>query len=572
MSQNDRIVLDRHIDKRKKQVAPNLSEAEYFEIFTAEQILKKFDPSYEDVEDGIVGGGQDGGIDSLYLFVNGTLIKADTDLSMFKKNTVIELIFIQSKTSQGFQEETMNKFLASTTDLLNLSKPLNSLSATYNGDVCEKIGLFRKTQAEIEDFPQLRFCYFYVTRGTKPTNNLRLKVEPLKAKVKELFSSSEVEVSFVGVSELLEIVRSNPETPYKMVLSNNPISASNPISVAEGDSGSFVAIVNLSDYFDFITNDTNELQRNLFEANVRDYQGTVQVNKGIQDALQEREKAQEDFWWLNNGITIVASNATLSGNVLKIENPLIVNGLQTSTEIFDYFDKQRPKEEDRNLLVRVIVPSNEDSRNKIIKATNSQTLIPPVSLRATEQIHLNIEDYLNSYDIYYDRRKNFYKNQGKPREKIISIQKLAQSVMSIILEQPHYARARPSTLINNDADYDRIFTERYPIDVYRICAVILQKVEEVVKSKAANLQRKYRNNLKFYLAMVVAMETCKCVHLHAGVVKKIKTHNLDQKFILACLTDLKQIFDAQSGEEDQVAKSETFTNDIIQHMQTKFST
>src|SRR6266540_173102 len=101
MSANDRILLDAILSQKHKEVAPDISPASYFEIFTAEQILKDFDMSYEEIENGVVGDGGDGGIDSVYLFVNGDIVLEDTDLSGFKKDIVIDLIFIQSKTSEG---------------------------------------------------------------------------------------------------------------------------------------------------------------------------------------------------------------------------------------------------------------------------------------------------------------------------------------------------------------------------------------------------------------------------------------------------------------------------------------
>ena len=158
--------------------------------------------------------------------------------------------------------------------------------------------------------------------------------------------------------------------------------------------------------------------RGIFEANVRDYQGSNEVNEGIQAGL--RDTGPEEFWWLNNGVTVLASKANLSGKSLTIEDPQIVNGLQTSTEIFKYFQASNTQADERSLLIRVIVPPVPESRDRIIKATNSQTPMPVASLRATEKIHRDIEEYLRTFGLFYDRRKNYYKNDGKPIEKIIS--------------------------------------------------------------------------------------------------------------------------------------------------------
>jgi len=49
--------------------------------------------------------------------------------------------------------------------------------------------------------------------------------------------------------------------------------------------------------------------------------------------------------------------------------------------------------DERSILVRVIVTEDAESRDRIIRATNSQTDIPSASLRATDKIHRDIEDF-----------------------------------------------------------------------------------------------------------------------------------------------------------------------------------
>ncbi len=48
-------------------------------MFSAEQVLKDDDLSYEELASGIIDGGGDGGIDSLYLFVNDVAFDEDID-------------------------------------------------------------------------------------------------------------------------------------------------------------------------------------------------------------------------------------------------------------------------------------------------------------------------------------------------------------------------------------------------------------------------------------------------------------------------------------------------------------
>ena len=118
---------------------------------------------------------------------------------------------------------------------------------------------------------------------------------------------------------------------------------------------------------------------------------------------------------------------------LQIVNPEIVNGLQTSMEIYNYFSENREalESEKRSILLRIIVPDNEESRDQIIFATKNQTNIPKATLRVTDPIHLQIEMYFKSRGLFYDRRKNYYKNQGHKPAEIVGVSFLAQCLITI---------------------------------------------------------------------------------------------------------------------------------------------
>jgi len=158
-------------------------------------------------------------------------------------------------------------------------------------------------------------------------------------------------------------------------------------------------------------------------------------------------------------------------------------------------------------LVRVICEDDEEARDRIIRATNSQTSIPPASLRSSDEIHRNIEDFLKANGFYYDRKKNHYKNQGMPVAKIISIPYMAQTMMATTLLKPDSARARPSTIINSDTEYRKIFSLDFPIDIYLKVIQIMKAVEIYIKPEncGLELERKTITNIKYYVAMMVSI-------------------------------------------------------------------
>jgi len=554
MAKNDRIILDEILKQRQAEVAPNATLTEFFELFTAEQVLKDYDLSYDEIDSGLVGDSGDGGIDGIYVLVNGELVQEEPDYSHLKKNITLDLVMMQAKTSAGFQETPVERFLTASEDILDLSTPPTSLSTTYNESLVEAITSFRTVHNQLAaKFPTFRIRYYYASKGDKPEANIKRKVEKLEAAVRRHFPSSEFSFTFLGASELLGLARRAPQTTYTLALAENPISSAGQVG--------FVCLVRLRDYYGFISDSSGELRRTIFEANVRDYQGRTEVNDDIQYSLQEPH--EEDFWWLNNGITVLASKASQSGKALTIEDPQVVNGLQTSTEIFNYCKKFNAESDDRKILVRIIVPSEAESRDRIIKATNSQTAVQQASLRATDKVHRDIEEFLRPRGLFYDRRKNYYKNEGKPRDKIVGIPHLAQAVMAILLQRPDAARARPSSLLKKDEDYGKVFSESHSIDMYFTCAEIMRRVEGHLRLPATGLTSKDRNNLRFYIAMHVAAKLTGKATPNSSDLAKGDLSNMTPTLIKQS-TDLVQAEYKALGGTDQVAKGNQLV-DAIRH-------
>lgn len=562
MSNNDLILLETILQRSHKAQAPAKKPEEFFELFAAEQVLKDLDLSYEELESGLVAGGNDGGIDGLYVFVNGELIQEDTDLSVFKKNVVIDVVIIQAKTSKSFEETPIDKLAVATRELFRLDCDLDKLATVYNEGLRVAVGVMRKTWVFLADrFPLLQFRYVYASKGDVSSlhANVRRKAGLLEQDVKALFQQAEFRFDFAGAAELFALARRQPKTTYQLTLAENPISAA-------GDVG-YVCLVKLRDYVAFLRDDAGALHKSLFEANVRDYQGSTQVNAGIHSSLLAKDR--EDFWWLNNGVTIVATKATLAGKSLTFEDPQIVNGLQTSTEVFSYFENSNTSADERSILVRIIVPRSGDpeSRDRIIKATNSQTSIPEASLRATDSVHSNIEASLTPFGLFYDRRKNFYKNQGKPVEQIVSIALMAQAVMSIVLQRPDDARARPSSLLKKDDDYKAIFSNTHPLSMYRVCAQVVKRVDDHLRAMV-DLDPKDRTNIRFFVAMhsaaIVASNNSPTAVL-------ISTLNIDQFSDSELEKSVKVVLSVYRnlGGTDQVAKGPQLRNQVMAELQVR---
>lgn len=499
----DKVVLEEVLKQQKAERAPSLSADKFFEVFCVDQILKDFDLTYDSINAGIFDGSNDGGIDWAYLFVNGVIVNGDEDFALPAKGDLEFLLVVgQSKNEDSFKETPIDRLRSRLEILLKLDPNARDLAAVkpeLNDFFSSFRELYLKAAAR---FPRLEIRLYYACKGMKPEVGSKpnsLASATVAMLVDRFGKNTPASFDLLGARELLDLARERPTESFTLRLSESPVSSSN----APG----YIGLVRLVDFYNFLSDGKGQLRQRLFEANVRDYQGTRGSNVDIKASLEEKPAA--DFWWLNNGVTIIASDAKEAARNLAIQNPYIVNGLQTSNEIFRHFSGGGEKNDDRNVLVRVIVTQDSEVADKIIRATNSQIYIPPSQLKATEKIHRDIEDFMKKYDLYYDRRKNHYKMQGKPISRIVGILELAQAVMAAALGRPADARARPSTVLNNESDYDEVFNPNYPIALYPQATLLLRRSEGYLNDPARALQRKDQNNLRFYLMRRALIEVSK---------------------------------------------------------------
>lgn len=332
-------------------------------------------------------------------------------------------------------------------------------------------------------------------------------------------------------------------------------------AITLGNTNEYVTLINIAEFYKFITDSSKQLRRGIFESNVRDYQGNNSVNSCIADTL--RNKNEEDFWWFNNGITILSDKITLITNKkLSVDNPEIVNGLQTSNEIYNYFSEntEKLKDEKRNVLVRFIVPTSEEVRDDIIFATNNQTNIPKSSLRVTDPIHLQIEMYCKSRGLYYDRRKNYYKNQKKNASDIISVSFLAQCLISILLRKPDFARARPSTLLADEETYNKLYNDIKDLSVFYKVGKLGKIIQNNIR-KTPDWTSAEKSDVLFYLIYGVIIQKFRKTKISDQDIMNLNIDEIKDEDI----NNIKKIIYSkykELGGNGRVAKSSSFVNHI----------
>ena len=550
MSKNAQILLENLIEQEFRNNDNYSNISEYFEFFSASQILKNQGLSDDEVDNGIVGKGLDGGCDSIYLFLNNLLITPDVvEHISAPKDSILEMIIIQSKKTTSFGEDAVMKWKTISGNLLDLSKTTTDFTARYNADILEAFTTFRDTYTRlITSRVKLKFRFYYATLASELHPNVIQQAEELKDTIKGLFPNAVVEVTFVDSDTLFEMYNAVIENRVNLKFADIPISPNQK---------NYVALVDLKSYFNFIVNDEGDVRKSFFDSNVRDYQGKNNVNSSISETLHRAN--DNDFWWLNNGVTVLASEATLVNNrELQIVNPEIVNGLQTSMEIYNYFSENREalESEKRSILLRIIVPDNEESRDQIIFATKNQTNIPKATLRVTDPIHLQIEMYFKSRGLFYDRRKNYYKNQGHKPAEIVGVSFLAQCLITIFLKKPDYARARPSTLLNDEKTYNELYEKNNDLEVFYRVALLGKKIQKNVKS-GSDYSSAEKSDILYYVLYAVIADVLGKRNITPADIKNLDMDSVTDTLIEDIRNRVYEIY-KQHGGNGRVAKSAEF--------------
>ena len=210
----------------------------------------------------------------------------------------------------------------------------------------------------------------------------------------------------------------------------------------------------------------------LFARNIRGFLGVnTAVNIGMASTL---EKEPERFFYYNNGITIVCEEAVKRSSkgkdVLRVRNPQVINGQQTTRALAEYPDKSA----NASVLVKVIkVPRsahNGDDEfdaliSNIVAGTNWQNSITPSDLRSNDRRQIEIERALKGYGYLYLRkrqtlaeaRRSAHGRNYKPMKK----DELAQAVAGCDLD-PVVVRSGKERLFEEDL-YDTIFPNADPM-------------------------------------------------------------------------------------------------------------
>ena len=379
-----------------------------------------------DLKDGLVDGSNDGGIDYIYADDSKLYLIQGKTSTTLSYNDIRDIFY---KIRETF-ENLYNK---------NFDSYSNRLTTNF-------ISLFDA----FKDEPDIEFVLF--------TNTIL--TEEIKKKVDELSSDSSFSNYTISVyggneieSKVLSVDNGNTCVPYGELKLDR---ANNVLKYDENAAIFSIKAYSLKYLYAQYSNN------GLFGYNLREHISEKKVDSAIDRTINY---SKDDFWYLNNGITIGCSDFETSGNKLKLWDFSIINGAQTTYKIGN--SSKINDDYDFSLVCKVVKSEeslNDEFIRNISEASNSQKPIKQRDLRANsvEQQLLQQKAKDNKkYPLAIDIKRGIKPPNIKAianKWQRITNEVLGQLIWACDYQKPGSARSAKADIFGKDKVYNSLFS------------------------------------------------------------------------------------------------------------------
>lgn len=291
---------------------------------------------------------------------------------------------------------------------------------------------------------------------------------------------SDIDEISINRSRLQEIINSN-ENSYRVELEDRKSFSLPGVKNKRGNA--YIMCLSAPELIELLITADGLLRRNLFDDNVRDFQGYSAVNQEIITTLKN---CPEQFALFNNGITIVCKEVKSENGKYVLQNPQIVNGCQTCNMIYQAY-QEGTKLDDVQIIAKIVGFDDEVTQG-IVRGANRQNIVYEEAFETIREFHKKLERYfeLNQVEgyqkIYYERRSRQYASniQIKPQQKI-SFRGLIQSMTALFLNHVEDSHRHEYTLLK---DYkDSLFLDFHSCQPYYLSAFLYLNVDNLFRKK-----------------------------------------------------------------------------------------
>lgn len=402
------------------------------------------------------------------------------------------LIFVQAKAADTFTS-TSNNY--SETDLKNTLEGVRFLlRSNYKGHITPKL------ENLVDEYHELDRTFDYKTIVLF----VSLKDKPVAYKFVEAFKEDfpQVDVYFWDFDWLFTFYRDNylartdppPDlVSFKMLTKSltKTIPHESKVFTCRGEE--------LARIYD-------ENGEKIFQQNVRHSLGlrSKSINRQILETAKSQERGK-DFWYFNNGITIVCTkiSETTAGNVIKLHNPQIINGAQTTYALHEAY-KNNELQDDIEILVKAIQTEDKDFAESVTLYTNSQNAIRLRDLCSNDEIQRRIQRILlDSYQYFYERKRGEFDTLHPTtaakrsvlgddyKARVLTNENAAQAFLAIYLGKPSQAKAQKGAIFSKDEAgfYYQIFDEQDDLLPEKL--LVSWKLLKFVEARKASYKKEY---------------------------------------------------------------------------------
>ena len=486
------------IDSFKSNQSLNIDDSsELFEYFVNYCVVNNVYGSNDfDLEE-ITTGKATQGIDGIAIIVNQKFVNTIEDIDTlieYNKSISVKFVLIQAKTSSSFDNTEIGNLL--------------TYSKLYFGD---DTSMFHT--AEMQHFIELKEYIFskgdklkknpelflyYVTLGTwTGDENLQATINVGKESLRGTNLFSNISFEACGSEKIQDLYRKTKEKLKSTFKFEKRITM---YSINDDEVG-YSGVLPFKEFKKLII-DENGATKAVFEDNIRDYLGpNPDVNKNITETIKTRNV--NAFSMLNNGITVVTSSIIISGDIATIEDYQIVNGCQTSNVLIENMDSVEGIDE-LIIPIRIIATKDENLKNDITRATNSQTAIKKDQLEALSTFQKKLEEYYKTYrdedSLVYERRTGQYRDSNIPKNKIVTIARQIKTVAAMFLDEPSGVSGQYGTVAKRVGN--KIFKTADKEIIYYVSSLALYKIENLFRTH--KIDKKYRR-ARYHAMMLFRM-------------------------------------------------------------------
>lgn len=493
------------------------NESELFERYVAYLYLNRYVSSdVRIIDDIVVGGGTDGGVDIAAVIINGTIVIDASDVADLLNDgsdNSVAATFIQAKTGEKYDTKLISKFLhgvEAVTEYAALGRGRSNLpaglaqTALILDAVLDNITRFNTTRIPAE--------LYYVTTSKTSTTVERLGETQIDSALKRLNGHSiypdllTCKLHGKGDLEERESALAGPQD----VVFRFP--GAIPIPEAMGIDQAYIGIAQAEQLLNVLCNDKGEMRAGIFKENVRIYQGDSNpVNREIYATLASPERAL--FPFLNNGLTIIARKLNNAGGRFTISGYQVVNGGQTCHQLARWARAVRASlgtEAANAELSKVTVPvklistASSEIFSRVSVATNLQSAISDTDIQSSTRDAQNVELYFaqsGADGLRYSRQNGTEISElDVPALRIVTTSDLDRAVAACIFGESAKSIGSPKELYHRDS----YVWGGHPVVIYYFSAWIVYRIESLFRRAGREDDVQYVKAAKYHIAMIAA--------------------------------------------------------------------